>query len=471
MTRAIRALVTTGTAAALTTALTAALTAIGAGTAGSAPATALTPSCHGLRATIVGTTGDDSLQGTPGNDVIVGLGGNDVIDGRGGHDTVCGGSGHDILRGGPGADVLIGGAGNDTLVGGKNAWITRTDDNGALEMGFYGDLLRGDRGNDVYRVDTAARNATVRPDIVSFANSAAPVQVDLKTGRVTGQGRDRIVLPTGQRFGPSLFVVGSRRHDVFTGADRGTVAIVPGPGSDTATAGRGVLTVDEMLTTLRPNRLGVDPAYQIYQREFGSDPRRTDGNDTYRAGRGRLDVSLAGGADRVLGGARRDDLRVTTPSTARAALGGGYDTVTVTGNGAHGLLSGGPGNDRYTRYWDPGTTGTASVRAATGAITLDGAADGAARSFSTWQLFLASGTLEFTGTAQADRLAGGALRLVATLGAGNDTVGPGYDEGVFMLGHSATASTVNGGAGCDLVRLDSPDGSLPALLTDVESRC
>ncbi len=45
--------------------------------------------CHGLTATIVGTSGADELNGTSGRDVIVGLGGNDEIDGNGGNDVIC----------------------------------------------------------------------------------------------------------------------------------------------------------------------------------------------------------------------------------------------------------------------------------------------------------------------------------------------------------------------------------------------
>jgi hypothetical protein len=84
--------------------------------------------CFGVRATIVGTDGNNFLQGTPGNDVIAGLGGNDIINGRGGNDRLCGdagrdvilgGDGNDSLDGGPGLDVLNGGSGSDTCINGE----------------------------------------------------------------------------------------------------------------------------------------------------------------------------------------------------------------------------------------------------------------------------------------------------------------------------------------------------------------
>jgi hypothetical protein len=69
--------------------------------------------CAGRTATIVGTSGRDTLRGTGGRDVIAGLGGNDVIRGRGGDDVLCGGPGRDTIRGGAGRDRVIGGPGRD----------------------------------------------------------------------------------------------------------------------------------------------------------------------------------------------------------------------------------------------------------------------------------------------------------------------------------------------------------------------
>jgi Ca2+-binding RTX toxin-like protein len=83
-----------------------------------AMATALTPTCLGKPATIVGTSGNDNLVGTSGPDVIAGLGGNDNIVGLGGDDLICGGEGNDRIDAGAGNDQVDGGAGTDTAVGG-----------------------------------------------------------------------------------------------------------------------------------------------------------------------------------------------------------------------------------------------------------------------------------------------------------------------------------------------------------------
>jgi hypothetical protein len=82
----------------------------------------LTPTCAGLRATIVGATSASGVPtkivGTNGDDVIVGTAGPDLISGLGGQDTICSLDGNDVVGGGDGDDTLAGGAGVDHLDGG-----------------------------------------------------------------------------------------------------------------------------------------------------------------------------------------------------------------------------------------------------------------------------------------------------------------------------------------------------------------
>ena len=80
-------------------------------------ASAAAPTCRGEVATIVGTSGDDTLTGTRGRDVIVGLAGSDTLAGLGGSDLICGNQGADTLRGGAGSDVLVPGRGGDLVRG------------------------------------------------------------------------------------------------------------------------------------------------------------------------------------------------------------------------------------------------------------------------------------------------------------------------------------------------------------------
>jgi len=98
----------------------------GAGQAsGAAEPPAAAPSCNGIRATIVGTEGNDVRNGTSRRDVIVGLAGNDRLSGLAGNDLICGGKGGDKLYGQKGRDKLSGNAGRDTLRGGAGKDILK----------------------------------------------------------------------------------------------------------------------------------------------------------------------------------------------------------------------------------------------------------------------------------------------------------------------------------------------------------
>lgn len=122
----------------------------------SATATITVTNDHGC--TIIGTTGNDTINGTNGNDVICGLAGDDTINGGNGNDVIYGGAGNDTLDGGNGDDtiyagdsgsVLIGGNGNDTLTGGSgNDTIYGDNGNDTINAGPGNDTISGGNGND-----------------------------------------------------------------------------------------------------------------------------------------------------------------------------------------------------------------------------------------------------------------------------------------------------------------------------------
>lgn len=120
------------------------------------PGSAGTPTCNGLAATIVGTSGDDVLQGTSGVDVIAAGAGNDVVDGKGGDDIICGDAGDDELNGGKGDDLLLGGSGHDILSG-----------NGGS------DTVNGGKGIDLCRQGTkkkCERKGNIERDFFELVN-------------------------------------------------------------------------------------------------------------------------------------------------------------------------------------------------------------------------------------------------------------------------------------------------------------
>jgi Ca2+-binding RTX toxin-like protein len=99
--------------------------------------------------TLLGTAGDDSIAGEEGNDVVDGGAGNDRLradHGRTvnvGNDKVYGGEGDDLVYGGHGNDFLNGGNGKDSLFG--------YDGDDTLIGGDGTDNLYGGAGNDTRR--------------------------------------------------------------------------------------------------------------------------------------------------------------------------------------------------------------------------------------------------------------------------------------------------------------------------------
>ncbi|MGH2956221.1 MAG: calcium-binding protein [Solirubrobacterales bacterium] len=108
------------------------------------------PRCAGKKATIVGSSGSETLRSKGRrSDVIAARGGDDVILAGGGRDVVCAGPGDDLVHGGKGRDVLRGWTGFDTLFGntGSDKQFGEADDD-TLIGGPGGELAAGGLGND-----------------------------------------------------------------------------------------------------------------------------------------------------------------------------------------------------------------------------------------------------------------------------------------------------------------------------------
>lgn len=205
------------------------------------------PRCHGRRAMIVGTDGDDQLKGTPERDVIWGGDGNDTISGSLGNDLLCGGPGADLVHGGRGNDIVDGGAGaDDRVIGDLGDDKAIGGPGGADEVaGSLGidtvsggpgdfDFVHGDYGYD--RMD----GGPGKDDIASFATDVGAgksggVKVSLAKHRARGDGHDRLY-----RFEN---LEGSAFDDVLVGNGQSNV-IDGGAGEDVLRGGGGK---DELL--------------------------------------------------------------------------------------------------------------------------------------------------------------------------------------------------------------------------------
>lgn len=237
--------------------------------------------------------------------VVTGTGGYDVIDGSfadADGDQV--GAGDDIVFGGGRYDDIYGLGGNDTLYGGAgDDWFFGGDGDDVFHGGTGPDLFDGGAGTD----------------IISYENSNAAVQVNLRTSTFTGgeaegdAAQNNVEGLIGSAYGDTLtgtnsatagnVIYGRGGDDVIDGGD-GPDRLYGGTGNDTIrqSAGDGLLDGGAGNDTLSAGA----------------------GNDTITGGDGddRIDAGL--GNDTVSGGAGADTIRA----------GDGDDTVT-----------GGAGND------------------------------------------------------------------------------------------------------------------------------
>jgi Ca2+-binding RTX toxin-like protein len=226
------------------------------GLAGPSIASAATPTCHGLNATIVGTPRDDTLNGTDGNDVIVGGRGLDTIDGRGGNDVLCGGptrykeeEGDPVyqeLDGGPGNDVVVGGTGDDYLSGSDGV-----------------DRLIGQRGSD-YLYDAGQSGATGGHDTMFGGPGNDSLGGGAGANRMFGgPGSDDFSGYNGANLldggdGPDFFASGQGDETIRGGRGRDTVDYLAIQQADGSTDSCSDITANLSLGTAHGTGFGTD---------------------------------------------------------------------------------------------------------------------------------------------------------------------------------------------------------------------
>lgn len=383
--------------------------------AGWSPAVAATPTCQGVPATIVGTSGPDTIVGTKGPDVIVAGPGDDVIDARAGDDLVCAGMGSDRVDGGFGSDRIYG----------------QQDRLGSDAGGTFllGDVLSGGPGDDLIVGGQDNRRADARRlhDTVSYADAAGAVIVDLSSDYplASGEGTDTL------RLGTHPGVIGSAHDDTITGSD-GPDQVDGGDGGDLI-KGRGG---DDTLT--------------------GESRKATKrGADTLVGGPGNDLLGSYTGRDRIEGGGGRDFVEAFSDRPAVVEAGGGADYVVhhvLPRSGARS--TGGAGRDVLVSLGKrlEGRQPRASfhVDLRSGTTRTSTGARGSVGGFEEHRLV---GNLlwEFHGTPGPDRvwaLTGGPLRA-RTLG-GDDWLG-GSPRDDFLHGGDGTDTATTGG-GTDTCR-------------------
>ena len=216
----------------------------------------------GIRGTLTGGAGDDTLRGPDatgvflfggdGNDRLYGGSGGAGLFGEGGNDLLVGGSGRDTLNGGPGDDTLDGGLGADAVDGGPGVdtadYSSRTanlnlsidwvaNDGEAGENGSLDEVekIKGGSGND--RV-SAISNIAGADGYAFFGNAGddvlvGTIQPDALWG---GPGNDYLDGGEGEDYlnggGGNDTLLGGEADDALDDAS-GTNSVDGGSGSDT----------------------------------------------------------------------------------------------------------------------------------------------------------------------------------------------------------------------------------------------
>jgi Ca2+-binding RTX toxin-like protein len=405
-------------------------------------------------ATIIGSSGNNTLRGGNGRDLLRGLSGNDTLLGLGGEDILDGGNGQDTLDGGNRNDTLDGGSGNDSLNGGSGA-----------------DTLRGGDGNDVYVVDNS-RDRTVE----RAGEGIDTVQASL--GWVLGNNLENLILTGNQAIngtGNTLDNVitgnsANNRLDGQTGNDRldgggGNDVLIGGAGVDIVIGGAGNDLAyggtdnDTISGGIGNDNLNGDEGNDILNGEDGNDILRGQaGNDTLRGLAG--DDYLDGGTnvDIMAGGIGNDTYVVDNAadivtenanegidiisSSVSFSLSNNVERLILTGtndlNGTGNIL-----NNTIT-----GNNGNNVIRGLGGNDSLSGGL----------------GNDQLTGDVGNDVLNGGSGDDVISGGDGNDTlIG---EDGNDTLSGDIGNDIINGGNGNDRLNGNTGNDLLNGLTGD-----
>jgi autotransporter-associated beta strand protein len=249
-----------------------------------------------------GFTSIECVTASPFDDSITGSTGDDSLDGGAGNDTLRGYKGNDTLIGGPGNDLLDGGSGDDTA---------------------------------------------------DYSTAPSPVKVDLKAGRASGDGRDKLLSIDA--------VIGSMFADKITGSnDRNTLL--------------GGLGADKLLGLGSDDSLDGGDGDDVLDGGAGNDTIHGGaGNDVVKKSAGNDLIFGEAGADRLSGGDGRDTLDGGTGNDTleggrdNDSISGGDDDDQLFGDAGNDTLDGGSGNDSIR-----GGAGNDLLIGGTGADTLKG---------------------------------------------------------------------------------------------------
>jgi Ca2+-binding RTX toxin-like protein len=310
-----------------------------------AAASSAAPVCHGHRATIVGTSGDNVLDGTPHADVIVGRGGADTIRGLGGDDWICGGAGNDVVDGGRGDDHEYG--------QGRYDHLTYSPGHDVIDGGALADNLYYEGAPRGVRLDLRRGTAAIgrEHDVV---RSVDWVRLTRHSDSFVGTDQPEIVYAGG-----GADVVEGRGGDDMITASRGDDAVEGGAGDDTVHGNAG----DDLIVDLQGQNFISDGSTspstesgvirtgpdidRVYLGFYGSFRVRTG------AGRDTVHVDRRAGATTVRTGRGHDVLQLSGDDYTTdvvAFLGPDDDVLECGGSCGGATVHGGDGVNRVNAH-------------------------------------------------------------------------------------------------------------------------
>jgi trimeric autotransporter adhesin len=357
-------------------------------------------------------------QATAGNDAIVGIAGiSNTISGAAGNDSLTGESLADSLAGDAGNDTLKGGYGNDTLASGVGA-----------------DLLVGGRDNDSYLyvkgdgMDTIYETGgTTDADTLTITNHASSVAVYTRVGNTsdftinfTGTATDSILVQQGLEGGSDAL-----ENITFASGGSKTIAQIRTEvlAKQVTTGNDTIIGIDGVANTLSGgagnDSLTGDTLNDVLNGDAGNDTLKgSSGNDTVTGGLG-LDSSEGGTGNDTFFFNKLDGTDVIYDRGGSSDV----DALTITGYASTEAVFNRVGNsDDFTITF---TSGTDSITVQQG-------------------LEVGGDTLETVTFASGGSKTVTQLRtelLAKQVTAGNDTI----------TAFSGSASTINGGAGNDVL--------------------
>jgi Ca2+-binding RTX toxin-like protein len=428
-------------------------------------------------ATIVGTSGSDTLRGTDEDDRLWGLAGNDDLNGGAGDDLLGGGAGDDLLTSTSGHDRLEGGDGDDRLVlVGTSGALTGGEGFDTLALDLSEEsravFFNGVNGHGIVGYQTGTDEHSYFREIERFELTTGSGNDWVNGGSLddvisTGDGAD-LIGQSWPDFDDETSALGADIVDAGAGDDTiidrvGANRLFGGEGNDsiTATLSSAVLDGGDGYDTLRiaegerTDGVTVDLVdagassgpivrnFELAVIETGSGNDRVVASDAVL-----LDVDSGAGDDHVEGAAGNDT--VSAGDGNDVVLGGAGDDL-IQGDNGNDRVEGGLGNDELwgdTKFEDSqgddslfGGEGDDELRGGVGSDRLSGG-EGNDRLHGDWgndTLFGDAGDDWLTnGYAGYDRLDGGA---------GNDGFGIANAAGHTLEGE------IDGGEGQDWLRM------------------